>query len=302
MEMPVDKRRRGAVRERRSAILGEWKRRPSSGTRLSRSRCGPRSGRRRAWRLAGDGRGSCRPPTMTSAFISASASGLDVVRLLEVVKGLVDDPAAAQRHGGRRLGAVDRRRRLVHDSRQEGGLALSADRIGREGNWRLPRRPYQHGLSAGTSARLLLGDLDGRSRALPAAQRSRGRTRSIEGETVPYPEKLREALIRRFQWEMLFSIENAQTAVPRGDETYIAGCAFRSLACAAQVLFAVNRRYLINEKGALAAAASLPLTVDNLAERARNVWQAIGLSRIRCSARGPPLDRARACWLVRAAG
>jgi hypothetical protein len=43
------------------------------------------------------------------------------------------------------------------------------------------------------------------------------------------------------------------------------------------VLFAVNRRYLINEKGALAAAAQLPLTVDNLAERVKTVWRAIGL-------------------------
>ncbi len=45
----------------------------------------------------------------------------------------------------------------------------------------------------------------------------------------------------------------------------------------AQVLFAVNRRYLINEKGALASAARLPITVGDLAERAGTVWQAIGL-------------------------
>ena len=83
--------------------------------------------------------------------------------------------------------------------------------------------------------------------------------------------------MRRFQWEVLFSIDNAHTAVPRGDQAYIAGCAFRSLACAAQVLFALNRHYLINEKGALAAAAQLPLTVDNLAGRVERVWQAIGL-------------------------
>jgi hypothetical protein len=66
-------------------------------------------------------------------------------------------------------------------------------------------------------------------------------------------------------------------ALPKGDETYIAGCAFRSLACAAQALFAINRRYLINEKGALAAAAWLPVTVDNLGERVKGVWHAIGL-------------------------
>ena len=75
----------------------------------------------------------------------------------------------------------------------------------------------------------------------------------------------------------MFAIENAETAVPKGDQAYIAGCAFRALACAAQVLFAVNRRYLINEKGALASAARLPITVGDLAERAGTVWQAIGL-------------------------
>ena len=47
------------------------------------------------------------------------------------------------------------------------------------------------------------------------------------------------------------------------------------------MLFALNRRYLINEKGALAAAARLPLTVGDLAERARTVWRAIGAWRVR---------------------
>jgi hypothetical protein len=116
-----------------------------------------------------------------------------------------------------------------------------------------------------------------------AKSRSAGRSAivrahcSIESADRPLPDKLGEALIRRFQWEILFSIENARTAVPRGDESYIAGCAFRSLACVAQVLFAVNRRYLINEKGAIDAAARLPLTVSDLTERAKSVWRAIGL-------------------------
>jgi hypothetical protein len=99
----------------------------------------------------------------------------------------------------------------------------------------------------------------------------------LKATAVPYPEQLCEALIRRFQWEILFSTENGRTAIPKGDQTYIAGCAFRALACAAQVLFALNRNYLINEKGAVAAAARLPLTIADLNERARSVWQAIGL-------------------------
>jgi hypothetical protein len=103
---------------------------------------------------------------------------------------------------------------------------------------------------------------------------SEGALAALKAMTVPYPDKLREALIRRFLLEMLFSIENARTAVPKGDQAYIAGCAFRSLACAAQVLFAVNRRFLINEKGAL--AARLPQTVSNLTEGVSSVWQSIG--------------------------
>jgi hypothetical protein len=100
----------------------------------------------------------------------------------------------------------------------------------------------------------------------------------LKALALPYPDRLQEALIRRFQWEALFSIENAATAAPSGDETYIAGCAFRALACVAQVLFALNRRYLINEKGAIEAAAQLTLTIPDLSKRAASVWRAIGTS------------------------
>jgi hypothetical protein len=105
-----------------------------------------------------------------------------------------------------------------------------------------------------------------------------GAIADLKALALPYPEKLGDALIRRFQWEALFSIENAETAVPRGDQTYIAGCAFRSLSSVAQALFALNRRYLINEKGALEAAARLTLTIPTLSERAGSVWRAIGTS------------------------
>ncbi len=107
----------------------------------------------------------------------------------------------------------------------------------------------------------------------------RGLIAGLKALALPYPERLQGALVRRFQWEALFSIENAETAVPRGDQTYIAGCAFRSLACVAQALFALNRRYLINEKGAIEAAGRLKLTVAGLSERVPSVWRAVGLRR-----------------------
>jgi hypothetical protein len=90
------------------------------------------------------------------------------------------------------------------------------------------------------------------------------------------PAPLREALIRRFQWEVLFSVENAETAVGRGAQTHIAGCAYRALSCVVQVLFALNRRYFVNEKGALEEAADFPITLAGLTERVSFVWRAIG--------------------------
>jgi hypothetical protein len=41
-------------------------------------------------------------------------------------------------------------------------------------------------------------------------------------------------------------------------------------------VFALNERYLINEKGALLEAARLPLTIPHLDEQATEIWRLIG--------------------------
>jgi hypothetical protein len=203
--------------------------------------------------------------------------GLDVTRLLEVVKGLVDEPAAAQVTevggwgpwivGGGWLTIAGKKVDLLYRPIESVETVIRGCREGRVSV------DYQPGHPHGFCSAIWMGEV-ALCRPLTDPERALARLKAM---TTPYPEALREALIRRFQWEILFSIENARTALPKGDETYIGGCGFRSLACAAQVLFAVNRRYLINEKGALAAAARLPLTVANLTERVKSVWQALGL-------------------------
>jgi hypothetical protein len=60
----------------------------------------------------------------------------------------------------------------------------------------------------------------------------------LKSIALPYPQPLRDALIRRFQWEILFGIENAELAAARNEQTHIAGCVYRSLACVAQIVFA----------------------------------------------------------------
>ena len=204
-------------------------------------------------------------------------AGLDVERLREVVKGLVDEPDAARVTeiggwgpwivGGGWLTIGGKKVDLLYRPIEPVEKVISDCRDGRVS------MDYQPGHPHGFCSAIWMGEVA----LCKALSDSEGALARLKAMTTPYPDPLREALIRRFQWEILFAIENAETAVPTGDQAYIAGCAFRSLACAAQVLFAVNRRHLVNEKGALAAAAGMPLTISDLAERARSVWQAIGL-------------------------
>ncbi|WJR80274.1 nucleotidyltransferase domain-containing protein [Bradyrhizobium sp. NP1] len=98
----------------------------------------------------------------------------------------------------------------------------------------------------------------------------------LKAIALPYPKALRAALIRRFRWEVSFSIDNAELAAARGEQTHVAGCVYRALACSAQVLFAINERYLINEKGALQEAAGFHVTIPDLAKRVDTIWRSVG--------------------------
>jgi hypothetical protein len=82
---------------------------------------------------------------------------------------------------------------------------------------------------------------------------------TLHARTVPYPPRLREALIHRNTWEAGFMVENARKPAQRGDTFFVAACLLRSAACLLQALFAVNRCYFLHEKRALEIAASFAL-------------------------------------------
>jgi hypothetical protein len=89
----------------------------------------------------------------------------------------------------------------------------------------------------------------------------------LKRQCDPYPEALREALIRSFFWEARFALENATHGCGRQDPAYVAGCAFRSIACLCQSLFAHNRTWLLNEKGAVAGVERLAIRPADFATR-----------------------------------
>ncbi len=80
-----------------------------------------------------------------------------------------------------------------------------------------------------------------------------GSLAALQARTRPYPSALAAALRKRFEWEASFALANARKSLDRGDVSYMSGCAFRAIASLCQVLFALNGRWLLNEKGAVAA-------------------------------------------------
>lgn len=94
--------------------------------------------------------------------------------------------------------------------------------------------------------------------------------------TDPYPPALRRAIVGQFGWEAGFSLDTAGTAADRGDVTYVAGCAYRSVACLDQVLFALNGEYLVNEKGATRAAGGFAVAPAGYRDRVDNALGQLG--------------------------
>lgn len=78
------------------------------------------------------------------------------------------------------------------------------------------------------------------------------RLREEKARLVPFPEKYRRAAMDKFLWECWFSAMCGRKSAGKGDVVYAAGSLFRCAVSLMQVLFAFNRMFMINEKGALA--------------------------------------------------
>jgi predicted nucleotidyltransferase len=103
-----------------------------------------------------------------------------------------------------------------------------------------------------------------------------GSLATLQRRTTPYPAALAKALRERFEWEAEFALANARKSLDHGDVSYLAGCAFRAIACLCQTLFALNGVYLLNEKGAVAAADGFALSPTGFAKRVASLFADLG--------------------------
>jgi len=94
-----------------------------------------------------------------------------------------------------------------------------------------------------------------------------GELRYLKSLTDPYPPPLRRALVRDHLWQAGFALDTSRKPAERGDVLHAAGSLFQCAASLVQVLYALNKRYFLNEKGSVAAADAFELRPKNFGAR-----------------------------------
>ncbi|MFD1506022.1 DNA polymerase subunit beta [Georgenia yuyongxinii] len=97
-----------------------------------------------------------------------------------------------------------------------------------------------------------------------------GELTTWQGQFRKYPPALGEALVRGL-WEATLLVEVAHKAVARRDVTYVAGCLSRAFLLCAHAIHGRAGQWLVNEKGAIAAADRLPAAPEGFAARAHGI-------------------------------
>jgi hypothetical protein len=110
-----------------------------------------------------------------------------------------------------------------------------------------------------------------------------GALATLRARARSYPAALREQLVAGL-WEADFLVGVARKAVSRGDVAYVSGCLFRVVGVCAHALHGAAGRWLINEKGAVAAAAALPGAPDRFQARVNAAFAAVDGDPLRLSA------------------
>lgn len=129
-----------------------------------------------------------------------------------------------------------------------------------------------------------------------------GELAALQAQVRVYPPALSEALVTGL-WEADFVVANARKAVSRGDSAYVAGCLFRVVGVCAHALHGAAGAWLINEKGAVAAAAALPGAPELLRERVDKIFAGVDGDPVRLTgaidaAADLVLDTADACAMM----
>jgi hypothetical protein len=103
-----------------------------------------------------------------------------------------------------------------------------------------------------------------------------GKIQELQNKTHPYPQKMREAMIRFFMFEAGFSHMFAVKNIQRHDPYYVTAHLVRSVSCLNQVLFALNGEYCINEKKAVRMIDGFQLKPSGYGRKVESIFALAG--------------------------
>jgi predicted nucleotidyltransferase len=83
---------------------------------------------------------------------------------------------------------------------------------------------------------------------------------ALKQRIAVYPPALKATIINRFLWGAEFDLQNARKYCERGDVYAACGCFSRIAASLVQIVYALNERYFITDKGALGQAEGFDRT------------------------------------------
>jgi predicted nucleotidyltransferase len=98
----------------------------------------------------------------------------------------------------------------------------------------------------------------------------------LKSRVAKYPEEFRRAAITKHLFDAEFEISIAAKPAARGDVMYVAGCLFRAAGFMTLVLYALNRKFFLNEKGSFAESRGFPITPPHFHETVARILGSVG--------------------------
>jgi predicted nucleotidyltransferase len=103
-----------------------------------------------------------------------------------------------------------------------------------------------------------------------------GTVARLKSRVSTYPETLRTAAVTKHLFDAEFEISIAAKPAERADLIYVAGCLFRAAGFMTLVLYALNRRFFLNEKGAWAESRGFAIKPPRFHDTVARVLGSVG--------------------------
>ena len=111
-----------------------------------------------------------------------------------------------------------------------------------------------------------------------------GTVARLKSRVSEYPEKFRTAAVTKHLFDAEFEISIAAKPAERGDVMYVAGCLFRAAGFMTLVLYALNRKFYLNEKGAMAESRGFAIKPPRFHDMVADVLGNVGTAPAQMSA------------------